>query len=239
MSDDVKYILEFEGVGFRDEADMLPRLTGVDLKVKASDLVLILLERNNTVLPVCDLAQGLLSPTEGNIEFMGERWEDLNPACQSDRRGRIGRVFHGRGWISNLSVYDNIILSQMFHSARQESDVLAQAEELATELELTSIPMVRPDTLRADNLRKYQWVRAFLGSPALLLLQYPESGVKESDVLCLMKLVERTRAEGRAVIWTTLDEGLFENKDINASLRYKMNDNEMIPIAEDENAKAV
>ncbi len=239
MSDKAKYILEFKGVGFSDEANILPRLTGIDMKVSASDLVFILLERNNTGLPLCDLAQGLLSPTEGIIKFMGERWEDMSPSSQSDRRGRIGRVFHGRGWISNLSVYDNIILGQMFHSSSKASDVVAQANEFAQELELDSIPMVRPDTLRSDSLKKYQWVRALLGTPSLLLLQYPESGVKDSDVQRLAKLVERMRAKGMAVIWTTLDTKLFENKNINASLRYKMNDNEMIPIAEDENAKAV
>jgi phospholipid/cholesterol/gamma-HCH transport system ATP-binding protein len=239
MSDKAKYILEFEGVGFSDESDVSPQLTGVDLKVSASDLVFILLERNNTALPLCDLAQGLLSSTEGTIKFMGERWEDMSPSSQSDQRGRIGRVFHGRGWISSLTVCDNIILGQMFHASSKENDVVAQANELAHELELDSIPMVRPDTLRSDNLKKYQWVRALLGTPSLLLLQYPESSVKDSDVQRLAKLVERMREKGMAVIWTTLDTKLFEDKNINASLRYRMNDNEMIPIAEDKNAKAV
>lgn len=236
MCDEAKYILEFSGVSFSDENHLLSQLSGIDLKVRRSDLVLVLLERHNTESPLCDLAQGLLTPADGDVRFMGERWTDMPPRRQSDMRGRIGRVFDQGGWISNLSMYDNILLGRMYHSNLHENEILLQAKMIAHEVGLEDIPMLRPDILRAGDLKKYEWIRAFLGEPSLVLLQNPESNVRDSDVERLVNMVNKERERGCSVVWTTPDEKLFENRNINASLRCRMNDAEMMSIVEDEYA---
>ena len=95
MSDESKYILELRNVSYRDPSSIISELSNVDLKLSPSNLVMILLEKHNVDVPLNDLAQGLLMPSEGTVQFLGNQWCSMSPDVLSESRGRVGRVFTG------------------------------------------------------------------------------------------------------------------------------------------------
>jgi len=234
MFDDSKCILEFDDVSFVDETSVHASMGEFSIALKPGDLTVILLERNNIGLPLCDLAEGMLDPAQGTVKFMGQSWREMSAKVVSDMRGRIGRVFHERGWVSNLSVYDNIILNRMFHSSDSETKIRQEAESIGRMFGLDSVSTDRPDAHRPEVLRKYEWVRALLGSPDLILMQHPSSGVKECDINALIAEISRRREkDGAAVLWTTPDAAFFQGDSLNSTFRHKMTNTEMTLIAED------
>ena len=236
MSESENTVARFERVSFRDEYGLLQNLDGVNFCVEPSDLAVVVLEPYNLSMPICELAQGLVFPDAGDVLFMNRSWREMSDFDSSSMRGSIGQVFREGGWVSNLTICDNILLAGLYHSNVTESDIMKRGVNLASQLGMSGLPLLRPDLVRSVERKKYQWVRAFVGRPRLILLECPEAGVRGSDVDSLFSLVDAAREGGCAVVWVTVDESVFSGKDIEISKSYKMNDSEMTLMVEDKDA---
>lgn len=159
--------------------------------------------RDESLPPVCDLAAGLVGPARGVVRFMGEDWRDVGTYRQSVMRGWIGRVFDRQAWVSNLSVAENVLLPQRHHTTRPEEELSREASRLAREFGLGALPADRPENLRPHDLVRWQWVRAMLGNPRLLLLDEPEAGSWEEHRPVFRERVVRLAEGGGAVLWVT------------------------------------
>src|SRR5580700_2750471 len=87
-------------------------------ELKQGDLLLVRMERENERLPLADATEGLASPSQGSVTFLGEDWQRMSADRAAAQRGKIGRLFDDEGWISDLDVDQNIMLSQLHHTHR-------------------------------------------------------------------------------------------------------------------------
>jgi len=198
------------------------------LEVRPGELVAVRLEPQAQQTPLADAAQGLVSPASGRVLFLGGDWARLAPDEAARRRARIGRVFEGRGWISNLDVIENITLAARHHTARPVAEIVAEAQALAVRFGLAAIPAGRPAAVARAELRKSEWVRAFLGAPALLLLEHPVRHVEEAGVPALLDAVREARARGAAGLWID-DGGPLAMPAIEPTRRYRMEGARLLP----------
>ncbi|MCX6339618.1 MAG: hypothetical protein NTX71_06830 [Candidatus Aureabacteria bacterium] len=185
-------------------------------------LTLIQVEPGNEQLPLADLAEGLLCPEEGCILFQGEAWTAMPPERALQRRSQIGRVFDGHGWISNLDVNENVTLSQQHHTRRPVAEILAEAEALARAFGLSGLPRTRPSLVPHQELRRAEWIRAFLGSPLLVLLERPMRGVPLEHVPRLIGAVREACARGAVVLWLTDNDRIARHAALPPAARYAM-----------------
>ena len=230
MSEENKAILEFEGVTTRGASLNVADIEDVSFSLPPSGVMAVLLGSHGSGLPISDLAQGLLSATSGEVRFLGESWDEMSPSRQAMMRGKIGRVFDIHAWVSNLSVADNILLSSMHHSSRSDDDLREEADVLAKMAGLHSISELKPDLTRRDDLRRSQWVRAFLGDRSLVLLDQPSVGLPESCVSNIADMVAMAVEKGTAVIWTTLSLRLWESDALKGAARYEEKNNKLIAL---------
>ena len=194
-------ILKFNRVSYAAQPPYEQDLSEVSLELAAGAVGVVLVPSGAARLPLADLAEGLLAPDAGSVALDGEDWLDLTPDDAAAARSRIGRVFETRGWISNLDVDENITLAQRHHTLRPPVELDQEAEALARGFGLTELPRVRPATLKGAVLRRAEWVRAFLGAPALILLEFPMREVYADAMDGLLQAVQAARARGAAVLW--------------------------------------
>ena len=154
-----------------------PLISVVTSTLNAADLMLVRVEEGLTRLPFVDVAQGLVEPESGRVMFLGEDWCAMPAGRSAERRGKIGRVFESHAWISNLDVDENVTLAQRHHTLRPEGEIAAEADALAAQFGLRELPHVRPAVVRRADLRRAEWVRAFLGEPRLIILENPTRDV--------------------------------------------------------------
>ena len=198
--------LRLDQVGFDEGTATDGRGVVVDMALEAGELLLVELKSEDKGPPLADLAAGLVAPVRGDVWFAGVSWSQRGAEDHARARSRIGRVFEGQGWVSNLDLDENITLAQRHHTARDPAEIQAEAEAWARRLGLAGLPVTRPAWTPPRERSIGQWIRALLGEPLLLLLERPTRDVTREDVSALMDAVQERRAAGVAVMWLTSDE---------------------------------
>jgi phospholipid/cholesterol/gamma-HCH transport system ATP-binding protein len=222
MPEEAPEILAIENVSVEASSTYDVGLTGVSLSLRAGELALVRLERDNVRLPLADVAAGLADPDAGVARFKGEDWAAMGPGHSCRSRARIGRVFAGPNWVSNLDVDENVVLAQRHHTRRPDDELTAEADQLARSLGLSGLPRGRPAVVRRQNLSRAAIVRALMGGPDLLLLERPEYGVYPEIMGPLVDTLNAARKRGAAVLWTTNNPDVWRDKSIEPTLRVVM-----------------
>jgi phospholipid/cholesterol/gamma-HCH transport system ATP-binding protein len=198
---DTNSILRFENVSLTAQPPYAQDLAEVSFELHAGEAQLVLTGLLPEGLPLADLAAGLVAPDTGQVRYAGEDWQELHPDEAAAARGRTGRIFEKRGWISNLDVDENITLAQRHHTTRPLAEIEAEALTLAREFGFEDLPRVRPALLRSGELRRAAWIRALLGSPALLLLEHPLRDLPAAAGVPFVAAVQAACARGAAALW--------------------------------------
>lgn len=224
------FILEFA------DATLLPApldhagLQNITLRLTPGELALIKTESGNEQLPLADLAEGLLAPDHGVVRFLGESWSAISPEQNLILRAGITRVFDEHGWISNLNVNENVTLSQRHHTSRPIRTIIDEAEALARTFNLETLPTMRPAQLPRRDLRRCEWIRAFLGRPKLVLLERPMKGVPLEFLPNLISATKEAAARGAALIWLTDEDQVWQNQALWDATRYTMRGQTLITV---------
>lgn len=183
-------------------------LAEVSLSLAKGEAAVVVVPRTGLSVPLADLCCGLEIPKSGTVRFLGRTWDERNNDQVVRDRGRIGRIWPDPAWVGNLDIDENILLSQQYHTRRSETELREEALTFARTFGLDDLPHTRPTWTPEAIRRKAQWVRALMGTPALLLLDYPDDTVDEMDHTRLVETVERARTRGAAVIWITARKDL-------------------------------
>ncbi|MBI2441470.1 MAG: hypothetical protein HYV35_08880 [Lentisphaerae bacterium] len=224
-------ILQFKDVTMAAAPLEYAGLNQVNAAFLPGTLSVIRVEPGNEVLPLADLAQGLLNPTEGSILFQGEDWNTMTAEQALAKRAQTSRVFDGHGWISNLNVNENVTLAQRHHTARPIAEILAEAEALARAFGLRELPKVRPALMSRQDLRRAEWIRAFLGQPLLVLLERPMRGVAREHLPRLSGAVQAACQRKAAVLWLTDNDRIEQQPGLPSAAHYAMRGMNLVKMA--------
>jgi phospholipid/cholesterol/gamma-HCH transport system ATP-binding protein len=237
-----KAILELTGVTVEsDPASYDSPVWNVSLRLAPGELALVRLERGVVRLPLADAAGGLAEQYDGTAAFLGRDWRSVPAREGAALRGRIGRVFDGvgaggSGWVSNLDVDENIVLAQRHHTRRPAAEIEAEAAKLARMFGLPGLPRGRPAQTRATDLQRAACVRAFLGTPDLVLLERPARGVYPDIMPPLINAVRSARARGAAAVWLTDTPAVWADRGIRPTWRCVMTGAQMLVMPAEESA---
>lgn len=157
-----------------------------------------------------DLVQGLAVPGAGTVEVCGEAWRTLSVPATYALRARVGRLAPRMHWIQNLNVDENVMLPMLDRSRVPEPDLRARARVLAQQFGLAELPRSRPHATSAADLLASAAVRAFLGTPAVVVVEPLLRDASASLRAGLAVVVRAACAAGTAVLWLSAEALDFE-----------------------------
>jgi phospholipid/cholesterol/gamma-HCH transport system ATP-binding protein len=198
-------VLEFEQVSFRGRQENGLRLRRANLQLCAGELAVIRLDAATRTREAASMIQGLSLPAEGNVRFCGEDWHGQDYRRHFRMRSRLGRVFEGQAWIENLNVDENVTLASRHHGMSAES-IQQSVEYWVSRLGLHGLTRKRPAFVEPSVLQLHQWIRAFLGSPSLVILERPLQFLSTDWVHRFAEIIEEIRSKGVAVLWFAGDQ---------------------------------
>lgn len=226
-------ILEFQHVTLRSGSLQTMGVSGVDFTLQRGEIVVVRVEEGCEHVPLASLAQGLLTPESGKVYFNGECWAEACPSRQAEMRGRTRRIFEHYGWVTNLDIMENMCLAESHHTRRPLEEIHQEICGLARRFGIEEIPAARSTRIHPMMLKKLEWVRAFVGSPELLILERPFSSAPKADALRLIEAVCESSRRGVAVLWISDEPRVFECQEMAGVRRFRMDGEKMI--AEEHN----
>jgi len=203
----------------------------ITLRLTPAELAVIEMPDAATASWFADLCSGLFSLAEGRTSFLAHDWATLSHDYACALRGRIGRVFGVGGWIGFLNVAENILLPRLHHTHEDPDTLGGRAAELARGFGLPGLPMERPGDLPAPDLARAACVRAFLGDPALLLLESPVPDDAPDLADALLGALAEARSNGAAAIWLARRDLSRDapSRFLSASQRLRFGEHGLVP----------
>ncbi|EME58420.1 sugar ABC transporter ATP-binding protein [Amycolatopsis decaplanina] len=155
---------------------------------------------------VAETVYGLRSPASGTIRVDGKPLKPGDiPAAIRAGIGCVPRDRHHEGLVLEHSIADNAtlsILDRMGKGGLAAPGVrYSKASKALTDYDIVAADADQPvSDLSGGNQQKVVLARALAGDPRLLVLINPTAGVDVKSKEALLAVVDRVRAEGKAVL---------------------------------------
>lgn len=224
-----KVILEFQAAVLPADTEALVRLQPVSFRLLGGDWMLVQVAADRARLPLAAAATGLMPAESGWVQFLDHRWNQREHRREATLRSRIGQVFEGRGWISNLTVLENVLLASRHHTRTADTELQQAADRWARRFGLSQVPRSRPSLVEEETLRRSEWVRAFLATPDLLIFERPERGVNDEHLGALLDAADEARGRGAAVLWISSDPRVEIHPRSRGARQFAVRGTELVP----------
>ena len=148
---------------------------------------------------------GLISPTQGSVEFDGRRMDRLDDQQLTEQRMRFGFVFQNAALFDSMTVADNILFPLTQHRGK---DRQAHRREMLDKLAEVGLPQSvltkYPAELSGGMRKRVGLARALVMQPEVLLYDEPTTGLDPivSDVINELMMHTRSTYPVTSIIVT-------------------------------------
>jgi phospholipid/cholesterol/gamma-HCH transport system ATP-binding protein len=207
----------------------LPGLT-LDFVLRPGELELIESRYKERSSDIADDLLGLAPAGSGSVRFLGRAWSELARREAFELRREVGRVQARGNWMEARSVLDNVLTPARHHTILPEHALRERASALAQQFGLPGLPLLLPDGCASDDLERAACVRAFLGRPALVILEHPMAYEDSGLLTPLMNAIQQVRRRGGAVIWFTEHASHVREASLSADRQRELVDTHLIDV---------
>jgi ABC-type lipoprotein export system ATPase subunit len=187
---------------FRRGSETVKALDGVDLDVRAGEMVSILGPSGSGKTTLLNLLSCLDVPTGGRLSVGGRAVEGLPETGLVDlRRGMLGFVFQRFLLIPTLTVAENVELPLLFLGRRP---VPGETEALLRQVGLEGRARHRPKELSGGEMQRVAIARALAAKPKILIADEPTGNLDKANGDAIFRLFrELCAAAGLTLLVTT------------------------------------
>jgi ABC-2 type transport system ATP-binding protein len=166
---------------------------GLDLDVRTGECFGLLGPNGAGKTTTVEVLEGLLDPTDGDVEVLGARWATHAPAL----RERIGVSLQQTHLPERLSVGEILTMFRSFFAKGRDPDELLRAVSLEEKKKAWY------EKLSGGQKQRLAVACALVGDPELLFLDEPTTGLDPQSRLQMWDIVEGLKRSGRTVLLTT------------------------------------
>jgi ABC-2 type transport system ATP-binding protein len=166
---------------------------GLDLEIRAGECFGLLGPNGAGKTTTIEICEGLTEPDEGEVLVLGRRWGEHD----RELRELLGISLQETQFSEKLTVEETVRLFRSFYHRGPSVD-----QVIAT-VQLQEKRAGRVGQLSGGQRQRLALACALVGDPALLFLDEPTTGLDPQSRRQLWELIERFKADGRAILLTT------------------------------------
>jgi phospholipid/cholesterol/gamma-HCH transport system ATP-binding protein len=175
-------------MGF-DEGEVL---RNVSFEVAERETLVLLGETGTGKTLTLKLAAGLLRPTAGRVEVLGEEVSAMSERELLDFRRKIGFVFQEGALFDSMSVEENVAY-RLREERVPESEIAPRVAEVLEFVELGHTLDLLPSELSGGMRRRVSIARALVSRPEIVLYDSPTAGLDPVTAQTIITLILRLR----------------------------------------------
>ena len=190
-------------------------LHGIDLTVRAGELVAIIGPSGSGKSTLLNILGLLMPATSGSLKVSGEDVASKEDDELTRFRGKhIGFVFQFHHLISGLTAAENLMVPLIIAKGRATADMRELARASLEEVGLASKLDSRPGQMSGGEQLRVAVARALIGHPPLLLADEPTGNLDTENSEKIFELMRRYNRERKtAVIIVTHDPRIAQRCD--------------------------
>ena len=150
------------------------------------------------------------NPTSGIYELLGK---DVANLSQNEylkiRRETIGLIFQQFHLIPYLSVLENVMLAQYYHSSVEVEDAKAMLDMVGLGHRFTHLP----SQLSGGEQQRVCIARALINNPEILIADEPTGNLDEKNEGVVLELFQKIKKDGKTIILITHNPNLGKQGD--------------------------
>jgi putative ABC transport system ATP-binding protein len=200
-------------VEYSDGGDAIRAIDGLDLKITAGSLVIVLGPSGCGKTTLLSCLGGILSPTGGWIEFGDVEVTALDRReLTAYRRHTVGIVFQMFNLVPSLTALENVMVP-MWAAGWSQRVARERAHELLTRVGLQDRMTHRPGDLSGGQQQRVAFARAIALDPMLILADEPTAHLDFVQVEEVLRLLRELATGERIVVVATHDTRILALAD--------------------------
>ena len=168
-------------------------VNGLDLEVRSGECFGLLGPNGAGKTTTIEILEGLLRPTSGEVEILGERWGTHNESL----RQRLGISLQETRLAEKLTVIETLLLFRSFYASGMA------AQTAMEQVALTEKADAYVGKLSGGQRQRLAVACALVGDPELLFLDEPTTGLDPQSRRQLWDILRNFRSQGRTILLTT------------------------------------
>ena len=183
-------VVNFENVrlGF-DEGEIL---RGISFRVMPRETLVLLGETGTGKTLTLKLACGLLRPSQGVVEVLGQQISSMSERDLLEYRRTVGFVFQEGALFDSMTVADNVAY-RLREDGLAETEVAPRVLEVLRFVELEHTLEQLPSELSGGMRRRVAIARALASRPQIVLYDSPTAGLDPVTSQTIISLILRLR----------------------------------------------
>jgi putative ABC transport system ATP-binding protein len=190
--------------GLRLSFGLTEALRGIDLDVRAGEMLAVMGPSGSGKSTLLHVLAGVLVPSEGSVEYNGQRISALGEAARARLRlTEFGFVFQFGQLLPDLSAIDNVTIPLLLTGVPR-GKALAQAQESLAGLGLAEHAEKRPTQLSGGQAQRIALARALITRPRVVFADEPTGSLDSLAAEHVMRMLTDTaRHSGTTLVIVT------------------------------------
>ena len=190
--------------------DQVTALEAMDLQILQGEFVAIMGASGSGKTTLLNILTCLDSATSGQVLLQGTDVSQLDEAARrAFRADKIGLVFQQFHLIPYLSVVENVMLAQHYHSLVDREAALAVLDEVGLSHRVDHLPR----QLSGGEQQRVCIARALVNAPPIIFADEPTGNLDEENERIILKLFQGLHRQGRTIVMVTHNPELGQYTD--------------------------
>lgn len=181
-------------------------LNEINIEIYDGDFTVIMGTSGSGKSTLLYCLSGMEQASSGNI-FCGS--QNITGASEQEltklRADMFGFVFQKTHLVSNLTLYENIVMAGLIGGGLDEKAVRKRAEELVVQMNLQGASDRLPSQVSGGEAQRAAVARAVMGNPAVLFADEPTGALNKANTREVLNLFTGLHEKGQTILLVTHD----------------------------------